>query len=115
MFLTAAETRKAKEKEDKKESDEVFSFLINRRDKQRRKPDDPDYDPRTIYISPEQMRELKPFEKQFWSIKQTNMEVSHLTTAGWPKLIIRLCCSSRRASSSSCMRRMRKLGTRSST
>lgn len=34
----------------------------------------PEYDPRTLYISDADMAALKPFEKQFWTIKKKHFD-----------------------------------------
>lgn len=34
------------------------------------RPDEPGYDPRTIYIPPSAWKTFTPFETQFWEIKQ---------------------------------------------
>ena len=83
-FLTAAEQREQDKKEEKKSAESPYSFLAdNVRDvrkkncsfppkfikcivkqKEGRKPDDPDYDPRTLYVPPKAWSTFTPFEKQ---------------------------------------------------
>lgn len=41
-------------------------------DLERRKPDDPDYDPTTLYIPPDKWKEFTPAMYQYWEIKQHN-------------------------------------------
>lgn len=45
-------------------------WLAAIQDKDRNKPGDPDYDPRTIYIPPYAWKEFSAFEKQYWEVKQ---------------------------------------------
>ncbi|EGR48449.1 DNA repair protein [Trichoderma reesei QM6a] len=61
---------KVKEKAYMKEPDERYPWLANIRDKEKRPPTDPDYDPRTIFIPPGAWAKFSPFEKQYWEIKQ---------------------------------------------
>jgi DNA mismatch repair protein MSH6 len=81
-FLTAAEQREQGKKNDKKAAEEAYSFLSEVQDvrfglstnllfltsrlfqKERRRPGDPDYDPRTLYIPPRAWKDFTPFEKQ---------------------------------------------------
>ncbi|XAO26442.1 hypothetical protein I312_105279 [Cryptococcus bacillisporus CA1280] len=73
-FLTAAERKKIQAKEDKRESEQCFDFLVNIRDKEGNHPDDPDYDKRSILIPKKSWAEFTPFEKQFWDIKQNHYD-----------------------------------------
>ncbi|ATY58896.1 DNA mismatch repair msh6 [Cordyceps militaris] len=66
----AAKDPKRKEKAHTKEPDERYSWLSKIRDKEKREPGDPDYDPRTIFIPPLAWNGFSPFEKQYWEIKQ---------------------------------------------
>ncbi|KAM3431334.1 hypothetical protein MY4824_007186 [Beauveria thailandica] len=66
----AAKDPKRKEKAYTKEPEERYSWLSKIRDKERREPGDPEYDPRTIYIPPLAWSKFSPFEKQYWEIKQ---------------------------------------------
>ncbi|KOS22048.1 DNA mismatch repair protein msh6 [Escovopsis weberi] len=66
----AAKASKAKEKAYTKEPEERHLWLVNVRDKENRTPDDPEYDPRTIYVPPMAWNKFSPFEKQYWEIKQ---------------------------------------------
>lgn len=50
--------------------DQRYPWLANIRDKEKRTPDDPDYDPRNIYIPPIAWNKFSAFEKQYWEIKQ---------------------------------------------
>ena len=61
---------KGKEKAHTREPEERYSWLANIRDKERRAPGDPDYDPRTVHIPPVAWNKFSPFEKQYWEIKQ---------------------------------------------
>ncbi|KAK2461207.1 hypothetical protein APHAL10511_006734 [Amanita phalloides] len=73
-FLTAAERREQGKKTEKKAAEEPFAFLQDVRDKDGRRPGDPKYDPRTLYIPPKIWKEFTPFEKQFWEIKQNHYD-----------------------------------------
>ncbi|EHK19322.1 uncharacterized protein TRIVIDRAFT_81241 [Trichoderma virens Gv29-8] len=66
----ATKDPKVKEKAYMKEPDERYTWLANIRDKEKRSPTDPDYDPRTLYIPPIAWNKFSPFEKQYWEIKQ---------------------------------------------
>ncbi|KAF8155583.1 muts domain V-domain-containing protein [Crassisporium funariophilum] len=70
-FLTAAEQREQGKKDDKKAAESPYGFLVNVRDKDKRKPTDPDYDPRTLYIPDGAWSSFTPFEKQ---IKQNHYD-----------------------------------------
>lgn len=61
---------KAKVKAHTVDPDQRYPWLANIRDKEKREPSDPDYDPRTIYIPPAAWNKFSPFEKQYWEIKQ---------------------------------------------
>lgn len=61
---------KMKEKAYMKEPGERYPWLATIRDKDKHLPDDPDYDPRTIFIPPSAWNKFSPFEKQYWEIKQ---------------------------------------------
>jgi DNA mismatch repair protein MSH6 len=74
FLLTAAERRKIEARDEKREGEEIFSFLRDVRDAAGRRPDDPEYDKRTIFIPNKVFESLKPFEKQFWSIKRDHYD-----------------------------------------
>ncbi|KAF7311618.1 DNA mismatch repair protein [Mycena kentingensis (nom. inval.)] len=74
LFLTAAEQREQDKKKEKKEAESPYSFLQNVKDKDGNAPDDPAYDPRTLYIPSKAWKEFTPFEKQFWEIKQNHYD-----------------------------------------
>ncbi|QUC19056.1 uncharacterized protein UV8b_03297 [Ustilaginoidea virens] len=67
---TAPRDPKYKEKAHTKEPEDRYPWLANIRDKEKRLPNDPEYDPRTIYIPPMAWSKFSPFEKQYWEIKQ---------------------------------------------
>lgn len=46
----------------------------HRLDAQKRKPADPEFDPTTLYIPPEEINKLTPAKKQFWIIKSKNYD-----------------------------------------
>lgn len=66
----AVKDSKKKEKAFTKEPEDRYSWLSKIRDKEKREPGDPDYDPRTIFIPPLAWSKFSPFEKQYWEIKQ---------------------------------------------
>ncbi|KAK2608567.1 DNA mismatch repair protein msh6 [Conoideocrella luteorostrata] len=61
---------KHKEKAHTKEPEDRYPWLNSIRDKEKRLPGDPEYDPRTIFIPPLAWNKFSPFEKQYWEIKQ---------------------------------------------
>ncbi|KAF5351341.1 hypothetical protein D9758_008002 [Tetrapyrgos nigripes] len=71
-FLTAAERREQDKKNEKKAQEDPYSFLLDVKDKDGRRPGDPKYDPRTLFIPPKAWKDFTPFEKQFWEIKQNH-------------------------------------------
>lgn len=66
----AAKDSKQKEKAYTREPGDRYPWLANIRDKEKRLPGDPDFDPRTIYIPPMAWTKFSAFEKQYWEIKQ---------------------------------------------
>ncbi|WVF66380.1 hypothetical protein IAT40_001120 [Kwoniella sp. CBS 6097] len=74
FLLTAAEKRKLDEKEAKRDSEQCFEFLVDIKDRNGNRPDDPDYDKRTIHIPKSSWLHFTPFEKQFWEIKQDHYD-----------------------------------------
>ncbi|THH03935.1 hypothetical protein EW145_g5888 [Phellinidium pouzarii] len=73
-FLTAAEQRANEKKVEKKSSEDAYEFLKVVQDKDKNKPGDPGYDPRTLYIPKSAWASFTPFEKQFWEIKQNHYD-----------------------------------------
>ncbi|KAF9069417.1 muts domain V-domain-containing protein [Rhodocollybia butyracea] len=73
-FLTAAERREQDKKDEKKAAESPYGFLQDVKDKDGRRPGDPKYDPRTLYIPAKAWKEFTPFEKQFWEIKQNHYD-----------------------------------------
>ncbi|KAJ4358483.1 DNA mismatch repair protein msh6 [Didymosphaeria variabile] len=45
-------------------------WLTDIRDADRKPPDHPEYDPRTLYVPPGAWKKFSPFETQYWEIKQ---------------------------------------------
>ncbi|GLB42318.1 putative DNA mismatch repair [Lyophyllum shimeji] len=74
MFLTAAEKRQQEKKDEKKAAETPYSFLADVKDREGRRPGDPNYDPRTLYVPKSAWAEFTPFEKQFWEIKQNHYD-----------------------------------------
>lgn len=60
----------------KEKDDERFPFLDpeRRRDANGRRPDDENYDPTTLYISPSDLDALTSMTKQYWEIKMKKMD-----------------------------------------
>lgn len=52
-----------------KENEERYSWLVNVRDADKRTPEDPKYDSRTLYIPSSAWAKFTAFEKQYWEIK----------------------------------------------
>lgn len=52
-----------------KENEERYQWLVNIRDAEKRTPEDPDYDPRTLYVPSSAWAKFTAFEKQYWEIK----------------------------------------------
>lgn len=63
-----------KQKAHTREPEDRYTWLANIMDKDKRKPSDPEYDPRTIYIPPLAWSKFSPFEKQYWEIKQNHWD-----------------------------------------
>lgn len=72
--LTKAEWRIEEEKRKKAENEQAYSFLLDVRDKDMRRPGDLNYDQRTLYIPSSAWKSFTPFEKQFWEIKQNHWD-----------------------------------------
>lgn len=70
----AAKGSKGKEKAFTKEPEDRYTWLAKILDKEKRSPDHPEYDPRTIYIPPLAWSKFSPFEKQYWEIKQNHWD-----------------------------------------
>ncbi|KAL7716487.1 DNA mismatch repair protein MutS-like N-terminal domain-containing protein [Entamoeba marina] len=58
-----------------KQKESQYEFLLNIQDKSGKKLGDPNYDPTTLYIPPDMLNAMKPFEKQYWEIKMNNYDV----------------------------------------
>lgn len=52
-----------------------WQWLIDRRDAEGRRPEDIDFDPRTLYIPDEALDGMTKFVSQFWSIKRNNFDM----------------------------------------
>ena len=52
-----------------KENEERYQWLVNVRDAEKRTPDDPNYDSRTLYIPASAWSKFTAFETQYWKIK----------------------------------------------
>ncbi|KAK2071247.1 hypothetical protein P8C59_005685 [Phyllachora maydis] len=65
---------KAKPRPHTQEPEDRRSWMASPRDKHKKAPGHPDYDPRTLYIPPGEFQKLSPFEKQYWEIKSNLMD-----------------------------------------
>ncbi|KAL2916362.1 DNA mismatch repair protein msh6 [Polyrhizophydium stewartii] len=73
--VTSSEKKKVARMEQFKDKNEQrYSWLLDIKDADGRAPDDPDYDPRTLYIPKSAWNSFSPFEKQFWEIKATHWD-----------------------------------------
>ncbi|RLV93366.1 DNA mismatch repair protein MSH6 [Spathaspora sp. JA1] len=52
-----------------KENEERYQWLVDIKDAEKRTPDDPEYDHRTLYIPQSAWSKFTAFEKQYWEIK----------------------------------------------
>lgn len=52
-----------------KENEERYQWLVTIKDAEKRTEDDPNYDPRTLYIPQSAWTKFTAFEKQYWEIK----------------------------------------------
>ncbi|KAG0661777.1 DNA mismatch repair protein msh6 [Monosporozyma unispora] len=62
-------TTTTKNKNFNKSNEERYSWLVDEKDMQGRSPNDPEYDPRTLYIPDNAWNKFTAFEKQYWEIK----------------------------------------------
>ena len=118
MFLTAAERRARQQKEEKKSTEDPFDFLQDVRDKDGIRPGEPGYDPRTLYIPIKAWKTFTPFEKQVYAraVRHRVVVTNSVYSSGRSSRITTTqCCSSRKASSWSCMRKMLGLAIRNLT
>lgn len=60
---------KTTKKSFEKENEERYQWLVNIKDSEKRAPDDPNYDSRTLYIPSSAWAKFTAFEKQYWEIK----------------------------------------------
>ncbi|CUM46158.1 unnamed protein product [Debaryomyces fabryi] len=52
-----------------KENEERYQWLVNIKDAEKRTPDDPNYDSRTLFVPSSAWSKFTAFEKQYWEIK----------------------------------------------
>ncbi|KAL6588392.1 DNA mismatch repair protein Msh6, partial [Neocallimastix sp. 'constans'] len=71
---TQQEKRKEKEEKFKEKNEDRYSWLMDVRDENGKRPGDEDYDPRTLYIPPSAWKKFTPFERQYWEIKCKHWE-----------------------------------------
>ncbi|KAL3677727.1 hypothetical protein R1sor_020683 [Riccia sorocarpa] len=56
-------------------AEEKFKFLIkDRKDASGRRPSDPDYDPRTVFLPPTFLKDLSGGQRQWWEFKAKHMD-----------------------------------------
>lgn len=63
------DVKKSKARPSTTEPEKRHMWLTNILDADRKPPDDPEYDPRTLYIPPYAWSKFSAFEKQYWEIK----------------------------------------------
>nr|WCZ58340.1 DNA mismatch repair protein MSH6 [Paratrimastix eleionoma] len=51
-----------------------YDWLEHVKDQQGRTPEDPDYDPTSLYVPASAYAKMTPFERQFWDIKKTHWD-----------------------------------------
>ena len=66
---TAGDRRKERMEKFTERNEEKYGFLLDIRDADGRRCQDPEYDPRSIYIPKSFWRNATPFERQYWEIK----------------------------------------------
>lgn len=66
---TPAIRAKPSKKSFEKENEERYQWLVNIRDAEKRSPEDPEYDPRTLYVPSSAWTKFTAFERQYWDIK----------------------------------------------
>ncbi|GAA5968892.1 hypothetical protein JCM11641_000769 [Rhodosporidiobolus odoratus] len=71
---TAAQEKKEKAKQDRRDNEEIFSFLVDPKDADGLRPNEPGYDPRTLHIPSSAWNSFTAFERQFWEIKQNHYD-----------------------------------------
>jgi len=71
---TQQEKRKEKEEKFKEKNEDRYSWLMDIRDENGKRPGEEDYDPRTLYIPPSAWKKFTPFERQYWEIKAKHWE-----------------------------------------
>ncbi|TPX40170.1 hypothetical protein SeMB42_g06113, partial [Synchytrium endobioticum] len=69
-FVDEEERRSERVQKFNEKNEKRYAFLKDIRDAEGRKPDDPEYDPRTLYIPPSAFNGFTEFEKQFWRVKK---------------------------------------------
>lgn len=75
--LIQLSNRANKVNEDVSETKSKFEWLhlSQIRDVNRRKPDNPLYDKKTLYIPPEDLKKMSASQKQYWDVKRQYMDV----------------------------------------
>ncbi|KAJ8324765.1 DNA mismatch repair protein msh6 [Batrachochytrium dendrobatidis] len=72
--LTNSDRKKERIAQFKDKNELRYSWLQDIKDANKNAPDDPNYDPRTLYIPPSAWANFTPFEKQFWEIKAAHWD-----------------------------------------
>jgi DNA mismatch repair protein MSH6 len=68
------EPKKAKSSSEESVGEDSPPWLREPRDKDKRAPEHPQFDCRTLYIPPEAFRSMTPAKEQFWRMKQEHMD-----------------------------------------
>lgn len=66
---TSLPKKTAPKKSFEKENEERYQWLVNIKDAEKRLPEDPNYDPRTLYVPSSAWAKFTAFERQYWEIK----------------------------------------------
>ncbi|KAJ3053991.1 DNA mismatch repair protein msh6 [Rhizophlyctis rosea] len=74
MSPSDADAKKSRTAEKKAKNETRYAWLQDVKDKERRSPDDPEYDPRTLHIPKLAWSEFTAFERQFWEIKRDHWD-----------------------------------------
>jgi DNA mismatch repair protein MSH6 len=66
QMITSAEKKNARQTTFSEKNKTRYAWLSDPRDAEKRSPEDPDYDHRTLFIPDNAWKSFTPFEKQFW-------------------------------------------------
>ncbi|KAI9142928.1 muts domain V-domain-containing protein [Paraphysoderma sedebokerense] len=68
-IVTAEDRKRERTKQFNEANDKTYSWLADVRDADGKRPSEPGYDPRTLYIPESAFKKFTAFERQFWEIK----------------------------------------------